>query len=69
MLTIYSNGLCYCSVCTDIEKPEDVEAEVNARNPTGVTPWTISIDAFRDGTPNGSICPDDPKKKHYLLVC
>ncbi len=70
-LTIYSNGLCYCSVCTSMDDPKEIEAEVNRQNPTGlISRWKISKDLFNTGKKNPNVCNQNPEThKHYLLSC
>lgn len=70
-LTVYSNGLVHCSVCTNAPKKE-VEPTVNEHNPTGLdSGWKISTDkTFSSGEPNPATCEQKPKThKHYLMVC
>lgn len=70
-IEIYAKGLVHCSVCAEKYLSYDaIEKYVNEVNPTGITSaWKISQESFGDGTKNPSFCPDDPKRKHYLLVC
>ena len=70
-LVIYSNGLCCCSVCTDIEDLDELTRRVNEENPTGVeSQWSISEDThFRQGQPNPCQCEKDSNRKHYLFTC
>ena len=69
-ILIYANGLVNCSVCADASMSSaEVEKEVNAINPSGVSPWGITKDNFADGQSNPKICEKDPAKKHYLLTC
>ena len=69
-LEIYSEGLCYCSVCTILPKEKVAEA-VNSEMPTGISSsWKVSEDkTFLDGEPNGRSCERDSERKHYLLEC
>lgn len=67
--TVYADGLCYCSVCTNLPA-EKVADRANAENPTGTrTRWELSEDRFKTGEPNPCQCEKDPECKHYLLVC
>lgn len=71
MLKVYANGLCYCSVCTDLTDREEIELQVNAKNPTGVSsPWRISDDpTFKTGEPNPHLCENDNTCRHFLMEC
>jgi hypothetical protein len=67
---IYSTGLCYVSVCTDIADREAIEAEVNKQHPTGIeSQWHIADEPFGSGLPNPTPCTDDETRLHYLLSC
>jgi hypothetical protein len=70
--TIYTWGLCHCSVCTDETDPAKIEAAANEQHPTGLqNGWMISKDkTFNGGQPNPCPCEQRPKThKHYLLEC
>lgn len=70
MLEVYSNGLCCCSVCTDLTSEKEIEKKVNIQNPTGIeSQWTISPDKFKDGHSNPCPCETHKDRKHYLLIC
>lgn len=64
-------GLCYMSVCTNVENPIEIEKLANAEHPSGVrTPWRLSKDKyFATGHTNPCVCEQDPTRKHYLLGC
>lgn len=70
---VYANGLCHCSVCVPGRlTPDEVEAAVNAINPTGIHRRRWKIDeapTFKGGEANPCTCQDDPSRKHYLMVC
>lgn len=70
-INIYASGPVSCSVCAEADlSSEEVERMVNRLMPTGIdSPWRISDESFKDGTPNGVECHDGPTRKHYLLVC
>lgn len=71
-LIVYKNGLCYCSVCTNIQSRERIESLTNLKNPTGISSrWVISKDeTFRSGEPNPCPCETNPEThKHYLMEC
>ena len=70
-MRVYAVGICAASVCVEKDAtPKEIEREVNARHPTGVTPWAMSEDAtFKGGEPNPCPCPDEPDRVHYLLNC
>ena len=71
MLEVYSSGLCYCSVCTDLIDPAEVAAETNRQNPTGLDRgWSISDDpTFANGQPNPCPCNHHEGRQHFLLSC
>lgn len=68
-VTIYGNGLVFCSVCApkDMSK-EELAKEVNLQNPSGVLPWGISEEKFADGTDNPHQC-EKSENLHYLFNC
>jgi len=68
---IYSNGLCNCSVCTNIHNIEQLTKLVNEENPTGIRgKWELSTTKFQTGEENPCPCEQNPKThKHYLFVC
>ena len=69
---IYSHGLCYMSVCTNLTKKKDIEYMANKKNPTYChLCWTIDEKGeFADGTPMPCKCEKKPEThKHYLLSC
>lgn len=62
--TVYAEGLCMASVCTSLSD-EDATERMPA---TGISSrWQIADEPFRDGTPNGSPCPDNPDTHRHLL--
>jgi len=67
---LYKVGLCYASVCAaaDVE-PEEIEREVNAQYPTGISSrWQVSDEPFASGAPNPSPCNTEPDaRRHWLL--
>ena len=70
-LEIYSNGFVHCSICTNIENIEEIERQVNMKNPTGIgSRWKISEEpTFRSGQPNPCVCEQKSTHRHYLMVC
>lgn len=68
---ILSIGLCYMTVCTNVESPIDIEKLANAEHPSGVSsPWRLSTDKnFATGHTNPCACEHDGGRKHYLLSC
>lgn len=73
-IQVYSNGLCYCSVCVPKDMPRKIIATLaNVVNPTGLekSKWTISRKkTFRDKVnPNPCVCNQSKDRLHYLLVC
>lgn len=66
----YAVGLCSASACAPKEaSAADVERAVNRSHPTGVGPWTVADEAFRDGSSNPCPCNTDPSRRHWLLHC
>lgn len=67
-ISIYSFGIVHCSVCAPHDMTaEQVEQEVNAHEPTGISSrWHVSEETFRGGEPNPfrQECGN-----HWLLVC
>jgi len=70
-LIIYSNGICYCSVCTNIRDANRVAEVVNELNPTGIhSIWKKDDKKFADGHENPCLCNTHPSThQHFLLVC
>jgi hypothetical protein len=69
-VAIYSQGLCFASVCSALPI-EDVKAAM-ATVPTGVSSaWTLSDEKeFANGQPHPCPCEDLPEThKHYLFSC
>jgi hypothetical protein len=68
---VYTVGLVHASVCTDLDDPDEIAREVNAKHPTGISSaWKISdAPTFSGGQPNPCPCDRDPDRKHYLMVC
>ena len=69
---IYSNGICYCSVCAPIAMPVgEVEELTNLQNPTGTkSKWMLSDDEkFRTGEQNPHPCDQVDSCQHWLMVC
>ena len=70
MLELYTSGLCYCSVCTDLVDRSEVEAETNRVNPTGLDrPWRIADEPFATGENNPCPCNHHEGRRHFLLSC
>lgn len=71
-LEVYSKGIIYCSVCTNIKSIKRIEELVNLRNPTGISSkWSLDKKGnFKTGETNPCVCERNPKThKHYLLSC
>jgi len=68
---IYSNGACFCSVCSSIENIEKLKNKVNEMNPTGITSrWKLAPEKFKTGEDNPHPCEKNPQtRKHYLFCC
>mgnify|MGYP001060193981 CR=1 FL=1 len=66
----YSVGIISMSVCTT-DSEGDMLAVINAEYPTGLDHgWTVSKSpTFRNGEPNGKVCEDDCRRRHFLLEC
>ena len=69
---VYSVGLVCASACapTDVSR-EEIEREVNAQHPTGVSSrWRISEETtFATGEPMPSPCNHGAERQHWLLSC
>ena len=71
-LAIYSKGLLYVSICTNIEGKSRIAEILNHKHPTGIqSQWDFSTDpTFSDGEPNPSPCnKGSPDNIHYLMSC
>jgi len=69
-VVIYSVGLVFCSVCTDLKDTAEIERRVNNRNPSGThSGWKIAKEDFRTGESNPCRCNKDKGRWHYLLSC
>jgi hypothetical protein len=71
-IVIYSNGLCYCSVCAPSDYTEEMlEEEVNMIHPTGMDgKWSVSKDKFfSTGQTNPCQCHDTDERRHWLMSC
>ena len=70
-INVYSNGLCYCSVCAHKKYSiEEITKEVNIINFTGIkSKWKHSKLNFITGEKNPHQCERHKNKKHYLFVC
>jgi len=72
MLEVYSHGLCYASVCTDLTERLEIEVEANRQlGPTGLDHgWRISDEpTFKDGQSNPCPCNHYLDRRHFLLSC
>ena len=72
-VVIYTSGLVHCSVCVEKDlSREEIERQVNAMNPTGLSHgWKVDdAPAFSEGSANPHPCEDEPATRlHYLMVC
>jgi Zn-finger protein len=71
-LIVYTNGVCHCSVCTNIKSLKRIEELVNQKNFTGIeNKWKFDrTPYFAQGQPNPCPCEQKPlTHKHYLMVC
>jgi hypothetical protein len=64
VFAIYTEGLCFASVCTSLT---DEQATARMPEAGGDLVWRIFDGPFHDGIPNGSPCPDDPDTHRHLL--
>jgi hypothetical protein len=65
-LIMYSQGMCYASVCTTLPR----EQIADHCPPSGTSlGWQVSDEDFQDGTKNGSPCPDLAERRHWLVEC
>ena len=71
ILHVYAEGPFYLSLCTTLETPEEIEAEVNRQRPSGTEGgWKISKDTkFASGEPMPCECESYKDSKHWLLEC
>lgn len=70
-ITVYSEGLIYSSVCTNLPKHK-IPEHMGEHSPTGISSsWAVSKDKyFTDGvTENGAPCPDTEGNRHWLVSC
>ena len=67
--TVYTEGLCYASVCSSLPV-EEVVARM-ARRLSGVNAWALSKKVtFSGGEPNPCSCEDYPEtRQHFLFEC
>ena len=67
---VYSAGLVYSSVCTNLKDAEATE-KMNAEYPTGIkSQWVISKDkTFATGEPHPCECPNSKGCRHVLFEC
>ena len=65
---VYSQGLCFCSVCAPADMAADaVVSEVNEKSPSGTDlGWQLSDEDFRTGEKNGFKAECG---RHWLLEC
>lgn len=66
---VYTEGICYSSVCSSL--PVDEVVARMKRRLSGVGPWTLSeAESFSEGEPNPCPCDQNPAThQHYLFVC
>ena len=72
LVIIYADGVAHCSVCAEKNlSRQQIEAEVNALSPTGLSGgWKIDEARFAGGEANPHPCEDAPDERlHYLMVC
>lgn len=66
---IYSFGLFYMSVCTNMS-PAEAELHARKNNPSGTqNGWRIAQEAFQSGEPNPCPCARHPDRIHILFQC
>lgn len=71
-VTVYTFGLCHCSVCAPKDMPrEKVRDAANIKHPTGLDRgWDFDeVPTFSGGQPNPCECDSDAGRMHYLLAC
>ena len=75
-VSIYSEGICFISVCAPADMPREVvERVVNLKQPTGIaSKWRVSTSKWRkDGVEvNDSMpreCEKDCTRRHWLMEC
>jgi hypothetical protein len=66
-------GLAAMAVCAPAAMARDqIAAEVNAKNPTGIgSPWTVTdvADLTDYDGPYPVQCPDEDGRRHYMMHC
>lgn len=70
-VTIYSSGMCCCSVCADVAVSiEAITEAVNRDNPSGTkNGWSLAKRDFALGDKNPCACNEQKGKLHYLFSC
>lgn len=68
-IEVYSEGICYMSVCSTLS-PEETVKQVQETRPSGTSHgWQLADETFRTGEPNGCACKDHKGRRHFLLCC
>lgn len=66
-------GLVTVAVCAPAALTrEQIGAEVNAKSPTGISsPWAVAdaADLHDYDGPYPVQCPDEPRRRHYMMHC
>ena len=67
----YAVGIVNISCCAlKSLSQEEVAAEVNRQQPTGIGPWTIAKEkTFASGDAIPNQCEDSEDRQHWLLHC
>lgn len=71
---VYSEGLLYCSVCSNYTDIGELTIDLNLQKPSGtVDGWALAREPFRSGTVNPCPCNNEDRAKHgfkhYLFSC
>lgn len=66
---VYSEGICFASVCTTLSV-DDATKELNTRRPSGLHHgWSLSKESFATGQSNPCACDQDAARRHMLFNC
>ena len=64
---VYSEGLLFASVCSNLPQ-EEVESRMRRRINGTTGGWNLSDENFSGGESNPCQCTDHEDRKHYLFV-
>jgi hypothetical protein len=69
-ISVFAEGPTCCAVCAPRTFSRiEIELEVTERDPAAShETWTAREGPFPDGLPNPRPCPNDPSRRHWLLM-